>query len=93
MQADEARLRALLDFTGFTGVHRGADTLIAAVPSTGWADGSSDLAYAERLSRLRAAAYPLHATAGVGAKTPQIANAAPGLLLGHVVPPEDITHP
>lgn len=56
MEADDARRRALTDFTRFTGLHRGAETLIAAVPEAGWAEGggsASEVAYAERLSRSR----------------------------------------
>eukprot|EP00903_Cladosiphon_okamuranus_P008686 g8322.t1 len=59
VDADEARRRALTDFARFTGIHRGAETLVAAVPAAGWAEGgssASELAYAERLSRSRARA-------------------------------------
>ncbi|CAM9232781.1 unnamed protein product [Ectocarpus sp. 12 AP-2014] len=57
VETDNIRRRALADFTGFTGLHRGAETLVAAVPAAGWADGgnaiASEIAYAERLSRSR----------------------------------------
>lgn len=57
MAADEARRRALTDFTRFTGLHRGAETLVVAAPAAGWAEGgnsASEVAHAERLSRSRA---------------------------------------
>ncbi|CAM9590255.1 unnamed protein product [Ectocarpus fasciculatus] len=57
VETDDIRRRALADFTGFTGLHRGAETLVAAVPAAGWADGgnaiASEIAYAERLSKSR----------------------------------------
>lgn len=61
MEADEARRRALADFTGFTGLHRGAETLVASVPSAGWArgGGATEIAYAERLSASRIRVDPL----------------------------------
>lgn len=54
VHTDEAHRRALTDFACFTGFHRGAETLVAAVPAAGWAEGgssASEVAYAERLSR------------------------------------------
>lgn len=54
--ADEAHRRALTDFACFTGLHQGAETLVAAVPAAGWPAGAScaaEVAYAERLSRSR----------------------------------------
>lgn len=56
VDADEARRKALTDFTCFTGLHRGAETLVTAVPAAGWAESGSsatEVAYAERLSRQR----------------------------------------
>ena len=56
VEADEARRRAITDFACFTGTHRGAETLVAAVPVAGWAERASsafEVAYAERLSRTR----------------------------------------
>ncbi|CBJ26015.1 hypothetical protein Esi_0018_0095 [Ectocarpus siliculosus] len=57
VETDDIRRRALANFTGFTGLHRGAETLVAVVPAAGWADGgnaiASEIAYAERLSRSR----------------------------------------
>ncbi|CAM9218792.1 unnamed protein product [Scytosiphon promiscuus] len=55
VEADENRRRALVDFTGFTGLHRGAETLVTALPPAGWANGcsASEIAYAERLSQSR----------------------------------------
>lgn len=57
METDEAHRRALADFTRFTGLHRGAETLVVATPPAGWAEGgnsASEVAHAERLSRSRA---------------------------------------
>lgn len=59
MKADEIRRRNLPDLTGFTGVHRGAETVVVAVPSGGWARGMPELPYADRLSRAREVVYPL----------------------------------
>lgn len=53
VHADEASRRALTDFACFTGLHRGAETLVATIPAAGWAAGASsaaEVAYAERLS-------------------------------------------
>lgn len=63
VDADEAHRRALTDFARFTGIHRGAETLVATVPAAGWAEGgssASELAHAERLSRARVGADALH---------------------------------
>lgn len=59
MRADVKRRRNLSDLTGFTGVHRGAETVVVAVPSGGWARGMSELPYADRLSRARVVVSPL----------------------------------
>ena len=56
VEADEARLRALTDFTRFTGLHRGAEALVVAMPAAGWAErgrSAAEVAYAEQLSRSR----------------------------------------
>lgn len=56
MEEDDSRRRALADFARFTGLHQGAETLVATVPPAGWAKGggsASEVAYAERLSRSR----------------------------------------
>lgn len=96
MEADEARRRALANFTGFTGVHRGAETLVTAVPAGGWADGLSDLAYADRFSRSRAAVYSLQGVGGGGGLGPAGDGAAgegtSGVLLRHIVPAKDVVH-
>lgn len=55
VEADEDRRRGLADFTGFTGLHRGAETLVTTMPPAGWAGGggAAEIAYAERLSESR----------------------------------------
>lgn len=67
MEADETRRRALDNFTGFTGAHRGAQTLVAVVPGEGLAADASGIAYAERFSRTRriAPVHPQQATSRV----------------------------
>lgn len=59
VEDDEKRRRELADFTGFTGLHRGAETLVAAMPAGGWVDNTSDMPYAEHLSKTRAVPGPV----------------------------------
>lgn len=98
---DEARRRALRDFTGFTGAHHGAETLVAAVPAGGWASGASELAYAERFSRTREAVRPLQwgdlksgvTVAARSSLEGRVHHQGAGILLGYEVSGDDIAQP
>lgn len=78
IEADEARRKALADYTRFTGIHRGAQTLEVTAPTGGWASDASEIAYADRYSRREAAI---------------VSSQEPSVLLGHDIPPEEATLP
>lgn len=98
---DEARRRALRDFTGFTGLHRGAETLVVSVPAGGWASGGSESAYAERFSRTREAVKSLQLgttksepTAAARASSERrVQHQSAGIILGYKVSGDDIAQP
>lgn len=94
VEEDEARRCNLDDFTAFTGKHRGAETLIVKMPSGGWAEGLSDLAYADHFSRKRAVVPSLHEVgASARLEGQQHNHERPvGLLLGHEIPANDVVH-